>query len=46
MPDDLGDVSGLPRLLDALGDAGFSESEVRQIAHENWERVLAVTWGG
>jgi membrane dipeptidase len=46
MPDDLGDVSGLPRLLDAFRDAGFGESEVRRIAHENWERVLAVTWGG
>ncbi len=46
MPDDLGDVTGLPRLLDALFAAGFDEGDVRRIAHENWERVLAATWGG
>lgn len=45
MPDDLGDVTGLPRLIAALGDAGFSEAEVRAIAHENWLRVLEATWG-
>jgi len=45
MPGDLGDAAGLPRLMAALGDAGFSESDLRRIAHENWERVLAETWG-
>lgn len=44
MPGDLGDVSGLPRLLDALREAGFDERDLRKIAHENWERVLADTW--
>jgi len=46
MPGDLGDVSGLPRLLDALREAGFGERDLRKIAHENWERVLADTWSG
>lgn len=46
MPGDLGDVTGLPRLVDALLEAGFDEPDVRRIAHENWERVLAQTWGG
>lgn len=46
MPGDLGDVTGLPRLLDAFLDGGFSRSDVHLIAHGNWERVLAETWGG
>ncbi len=45
MPEDLGDVTGLPRLLDALSEAGFDGGDLRKIAHENWERVLAATLG-
>jgi membrane dipeptidase len=44
MPDDLGDVSGLPRLAAALRAAGFDDDALRTIAHENWKRVLARTW--
>jgi len=44
MPDELGDVAGLPRLLDALRAAGFAEDEVRAIAWDNWRRVLARAW--
>jgi membrane dipeptidase len=44
IPDELGDVAGLPRLLDALGDAGFTEQEVRAIAWDNWRRVLRRAW--
>ena len=39
MPGDLGDAAGLPRLMAALGEAGFSDGDLRRIAHENWERV-------
>jgi membrane dipeptidase len=46
MPDELGDVAGLPRLLDALGDAGFTDAEVRAIAWDNWRRVLERAWRG
>jgi membrane dipeptidase len=46
VPDALGDVAGLPRLLDALRADGFSEDEVRAIAWDNWRRVLARAWGG
>ena len=46
MPDDLGDVTGLPRLIQALLDGGFGEADVRRIAHENWVRVLETTWAG
>jgi membrane dipeptidase len=44
VPDELGDVAGLPRLLDALAAAGFTEDEVRAIAWANWRRVLAAAW--
>src|SRR4051812_33224510 len=44
MPDELGDAAGLPRLLDALGDAGFTAAEVRAIAWDNWRRVLGRAW--
>jgi membrane dipeptidase len=45
IPDELGDVAGLPRLLEALAADGFSEDEVRAIAWDNWRRVLARAWG-
>jgi membrane dipeptidase len=44
MPRELGDVSGLPRVLDALRAAGFSEDDVSAIAWDNWIRVLGETW--
>jgi membrane dipeptidase len=46
IPAALGDVTGLPRLLQALRDDGFSADEVARIAWGNWRRVLAATWGG
>jgi membrane dipeptidase len=46
MPAALGDVTGLPRVLDALAEAGFSEAEVRGIAWDNWRRALETAWGG
>jgi membrane dipeptidase len=44
MPADLGDVTGLPNVFDALRAAGFSEEDLPKIAHGNWRRVLAATW--
>jgi len=44
MPAPLGDVTGLPALLDALRGAGFTDEEVEGIAHRNWRRVLESTW--
>lgn len=46
IPDPLGDVTGLPRLLDALSESGFSQSELEAIAWRNWRRVLAAWWNG
>jgi membrane dipeptidase len=45
IPQALGDASGLPRLLDALRRHGYDESSLHKIAHENWVRVLRLTWG-
>jgi membrane dipeptidase len=45
MPRDIGDCAGLPRLLDALGAAGYDDAALRKITHENWIRVLWLTWG-
>jgi membrane dipeptidase len=42
---EIGDVSGLPRLMLALRDRGYDDPALRQLAHENWIRVLRKTWG-
>jgi membrane dipeptidase len=44
MPAALGDVTGLPSLIGALREAGFSDAELALIAHGNWRRVVAATW--
>jgi membrane dipeptidase len=44
VPDELGGVAGLPKLLDALDAAGFDEEAVAKITHENWLRILRATW--
>jgi membrane dipeptidase len=44
IPDELGDVAGLPKLLGSLGEAGFDENEIAAIAWHNWRRVLGAWW--
>jgi membrane dipeptidase len=44
IPAALGDVAGLPRLLDALSTAGFDADELEAIAWRNWRRVLVAWW--
>jgi membrane dipeptidase len=44
VPAAVGDVAGLPRVLDALRADGFSDDEVERIAWGNWRRVLGVTF--
>jgi membrane dipeptidase len=43
IPTALGDVDGLPLLLDALGGA-FTAAELELIAWRNWRRVLDAWW--
>ena len=44
MPASIGDVTGVPKLLQALLEKGFGEPLVRKIALENWLGVLERTW--
>jgi membrane dipeptidase len=44
VPDDLGDVTGVPTLLEEFAAHGFSEPEVEAIAWGNWRRTLARCW--
>ncbi len=45
IPVDLGDVAGLPRLIDALRAHGYGAELIEKIAHRNWLAVLERTWG-
>ena len=45
IPRALGDVTGLPRLLDAIRATGFDDDEMERIAWGNWRRVLEAAWG-
>src|SRR3954452_1896875 len=44
IPAELGGVSGLPLLVDALRVAGYDDDAIAKITHENWLRVLRGTW--
>ena len=44
VPDELGGVAGLPKLVDALRAAGFDDEALAKITHGNWLRVLDQTW--
>jgi membrane dipeptidase len=44
VPEDLGGISGLPKLVDALRAAGFDDPAVAKVTHRNWLRVLGDTW--
>jgi membrane dipeptidase len=44
MPAEIGDVSGLQRLVGALRDHGYDDESLRRICFENWLDVLGRTW--
>lgn len=44
MPEDLKDVTGLPKLVNELKKNGYSDSEIDKITYKNWLRVLKQTW--
>jgi membrane dipeptidase len=44
VPEELGGVAGLPKLVEALREAGYDDDAVALITHENWLRVLRATW--
>ncbi len=45
MPKEIGDVTGVTKLLQALLDKGYGEKLVKKIALENWLSVLSHTIG-
>lgn len=45
IPDAVGDVRGLPRVLEALAAEGFGPDDIAAVAWGNWRRVLAAWWG-
>ena len=45
MPAELKDATGLPKLLEAIKERGYSDADLTKIAHGNWVRVLRETWG-
>lgn len=44
MPAAVGDVAGMPRVIDALAAKGFDTEEIDAIAWGNWRRVLGAWW--
>jgi membrane dipeptidase len=44
IPSEIKDVTGLPKLIDALRARGHDDDALRKLAHGNWVRVLAKTW--
>ena len=44
VPSDLKDASGLPRLIEALRNQGFSDEDIAKISFENWIDVLDRSW--
>ena len=45
VPREIGDASGLPRLIEAMRRHGYDDATLRKIGYENWLRVLERTWG-
>ena len=45
IPSQIGDVTGLPRLTDALMANGYGEELTRKLCSDNWMKVLEKTWG-
>jgi membrane dipeptidase len=44
IPAELGDVTGLPRLVEALRSAGLGDDELEAVCWGNWRRVLGAAW--
>lgn len=44
IPNEIGDVAGLPKLIDALRMHGYDDESLRKIGYGNWLRVLSQTW--
>ena len=45
LPSDLADAAALPKLITAMGEAGYGEALITRIAHQNWLDMLGRTIG-
>jgi len=46
VPEKIGDAAGLPVLRQEMSAHGFDDALMAKLFHENWLRVLTLTWGG
>jgi membrane dipeptidase len=44
IPQEIGDVTGLPKLIELLRQHGYDNASLHKLAYENWVRVLSKTW--
>ena len=44
IPQEIGDVTRLPKLINALRESGYDDKALRKLSYENWIRVLSKTW--
>lgn len=44
IPQEIHDVTGLPKLIAALREHGYDDVALRKLAYENWVHVLRKTW--
>lgn len=44
MPAEIGDVSGVQKLVEKLREAGYDQESLEKIGYKNWIRVLTKTW--
>jgi membrane dipeptidase len=44
IPNDIKDVTGLPKLVKALRKQGYDDKALEKICYKNWLRVLGQTW--
>jgi membrane dipeptidase len=45
VPDEIGSVAGLPKLVEAFRSAGYDDAALRKLCFDNWIGLLRRTWG-
>jgi membrane dipeptidase len=44
IPEELRDVTGMPKVIASLREMGYDDTALRKVCHENWLRVLKDSW--
>ena len=45
IPNDIGDASGLPKLVKAMEAAGYGQALIEKICYQNWLKMIKKTIG-